>query len=56
MKKQTEKDIGVFHYAVRITVVTLTHLPIYLKDFGDEPSWGNLHFSTNLQCWLKSSA
>jgi hypothetical protein len=56
MKKQTEKDIGVFHYAVRITVVTLTHLPIYLKDFGDEPSWGNLHFSTNLQCWLESSA
>jgi hypothetical protein len=22
---------------------------MYLKDFGDEPSWGNLHFSTNLQ-------
>lgn len=24
------------------------HLPMYLKDLGDEPSLGNLHFSTNL--------
>lgn len=25
------------------------YLPMYLKDFGDEPSVGNLHFSTYLK-------
>uniref|UniRef100_A0A0A9E0H6 F16P2 n=1 Tax=Arundo donax TaxID=35708 RepID=A0A0A9E0H6_ARUDO len=31
---------------VRWTSATI--LPIYLKDLGDVPSWGNLHFSTNV--------
>lgn len=30
----------------------MNHLPIYLKDLGGEPSWGYLHFSTNLK-WPK---
>ena len=30
----------------------VNHLPIYLKDLGGEPSWGYLHFSTNLK-WRK---
>lgn len=28
--------------------VGVEYLPMYLRDFGDEPSFGNLHFSTNL--------
>lgn len=27
----------------------MNHLPMYLRDLGDEPSWGNLHFSTYLR-------
>jgi hypothetical protein len=55
MNNQTETALEIFHFAVRVRTERLTHLPIYLKDFGDEPSWGNLHFSTNLQSWLESS-
>ncbi|CAB4267560.1 unnamed protein product [Prunus armeniaca] len=31
------------------TFITELYLPMYLRDFGDEPSFGNLHFPTYLQ-------
>jgi hypothetical protein len=38
MNNQTETALEIFHFAVRVRNERLTHLPIYLKDFGDEPS------------------